>query len=289
MKEKKSITIRRNKSASKTDRKHMKQRTLRIEWLFASLPSSRSLKLLGTPGKLPLIHLFVASQQYIFGFYENSILNSAFAAEYSLLLRLNEKLKQEEKMEIAKTGGLGFSEAIKKSTGSLIDKKLAKDLKVLNNLRNMAAHPSNWVTLFKQLDQNLFLNQKAMENWISKVTKKSKKAIAGSLNDELDIEKAKEALERLRAFKDKRFGKLPELEWAAHRSTLRAQTNIVKEYSEGMITDLILNKNVIQMVKKPSGAANYIQKRYPYPEELAIKAMEIAHNTIKRLGFLTDQ
>jgi len=289
MKEKKSITIRRNKSGSKADRKHMKRRMLRIDWLLTSLPSSRSLRLLGDPGKLPLIHLFVASQQYIFGFYENSILNSAFTAEYGLLLRLNDKLKQEEKTEIAKTGGLGFSEAIKKSTGSLIDEKLAKNLRVLNNLRNMAAHPSNWVTLFKQLDQNLFLNQKAMENWISKVTKKSKKAITGSLKDELDLEKAKEALERLRAFKDERFGKLPDLEWAAHRSTLKAQTNIVKEYSEGMIRDMILNKDVIKMVNQPSGAAKYIQKRYPYPEELAIKAMEIAYSTIEKLGFLADQ
>lgn len=289
-KEKKKIIVKFRRGladSSKANLKQMRRRTRRVEKVLISLPSTDSLKLLGDPNKLPLIQLWGACQQYIFGFYENSILDSAFAAEYGLLLRLNDKLEQEEKNAIAgKKGGLSFSEAINRSKGVFFDNELAKNLLVLNNLRNMIAHPSNWVTLFKQLDENSFLNQRAMKHWISKVTHESTSETVERLKGDFDPDRAKEALDRLIAFKEKRWGKLPDLEWATHKSTLRAQTDVVKEYSEGMIRDLILNKDIVKMANQPRYAAKYIQRRYPYPEELAVRAIDIAYETLVQLHFL---
>jgi hypothetical protein len=125
-----------------------------------------------------------------------------------------------------------------------------------------------------------------MDHWISKVTHKSSREIAEKLKNEFDTDKAKEAFQRLVAFKDKTWGNLPDLEWAAHKSTLRAQTDIVKEYSERMIRDLVMNKEILIMTNQPSQAAKYIQRRYPYPEELAVRAISIAYDTLTQLHFL---
>jgi hypothetical protein len=273
--------------SSKAEEKQRKKRAHRIENVMRSLPTVDSLVQLGDANKLPLIQLWGASLQFVHGFYENSILDSAFAAEYGLLLRLNEKLEQEEKNMIAeKKGGLSFSSAINRSKGVLIDEELAKSLVVLNNLRNMTAHPSNWITLFKQLEQKTFLNQEAIKHWISEITHESPEKTAERLKDDFDPDRAERALERLIAFKDERWGKLPDLLWAAHKETLRAQTDIVKEYSEKMIRDLILDKDIVKLTNQPKNAAKYIQRRYPYPEELAARAIQIAHETLKRLHFL---
>jgi len=273
--------------SSKAEEKQRKKRARRIEYVMRSLPTVASLVQLGDANKLPLIQLWGASLQFVQGFYENSILASAFAAEYGLLLRLNENLAPEEKNVIAeKKGGLSFSKAINRSKGSLVDEELARSLVVLNNLRNMSAHPSNGVTLFKQLEQKTFLNQEAMKQWVSEITHESPEETAQRLKDDFDPEKAKVALDMLIAYKDERWGKLPDLLWAAHKETLKAQTDIVKEYSEKMIQDLILNKDIVKLTNRPNKAAEYIQRKYPYPEELAAKAIRIAHETLRQLHFL---
>lgn len=273
--------------SSKAASKQRERRERGIRYIITSLPSAESLILSGSAEKLPLIQLWEASIQFISGFYQTSILNSAFAAEYGLLLRLNEKLEQVQKDKIAnKKGGLSFRDAINKSRGTLIDEDLAKRLDVLNNLRDMSAHPSNWVTLLKELEERTFLSQEPMKDWISETTHTSPDEIAERLKDDFDPDMAKKALDRLINVKDKQWGKLPDLQWAAHKKTLRFQTEVVvKDYSKKLIRDLISNKEIVKLINKSNNPAEYIQRKYRYPEELANKAIQIAHETLRQLHF----
>lgn len=261
------------------------KRRRKIRFVLDSLPDPRSLKSLGDPNKLPLIHLYAAAEQFMLGSIEDCILHSAFAAEYGLLLRLNEVLTGDEKEEIRKKGGLSFSGAISRSTGRLIDATIAEQGRVLNNLRGMAAHPSNWLTLFKQLEESLFLNQEAMKQWISEATSQDVTHILEGLKDLLDPEKTEASLERLINYKEKRVGKMPNLEWSAHQSTLRFQTSIVKEYSKTMINEMMVKKGIVEMISDPRNSPRYIKRNYPYGEDLALRAIKIAFDMLRHLEF----
>jgi hypothetical protein len=273
--------------SSKADQKQKEKRERRIRNIMTSLPSIELLNQLVTAERLPVAQLWEASIQFIQGFYPTSILDSAFAAEYGLLLRLNEKLTQEQKDKIAKKrSGLSFREAINKSRGKFIKEDLAKRLDILNNLRDMGAHPSNWMILLKELEERTFLNQEAMKDWISQTTQMSPDEIDRRLKGDLDMDKAKEALNRLVNFRDEQLGKLPDLQWAAHKKTLTFQTEVVKEYSKKLINNLIWNKEIVKVMNKIDNPAKYVQRKYPYPEELAVEAIRIAHDTLRELQFL---
>lgn len=272
--------------SARINKKRMEKRAKRIQNIFQSIPKRASLTLLDTPDKLPLIQLWGASQQFSFGWYESSILNASFAAEYAILIRLDESLTIEQKNNIAQRG-LSFSASIGKALKmSLINQEIAKELTVLCNLRNMTAHPSNWVTLYKQLDQACFPNNESVKNWIEDITKKSTEELIGAMGQSLDSYQLNVALERLEAFKVKQWGGLPNLEWAAHKATLREQEAIVKTYSEKMVKDFLVDRKILTIIEKPQDAAKYIQRNYPYPEELAFMSLQTAFNTIKTLRFI---
>jgi hypothetical protein len=158
---------------SKSQQKMAKKRANRVKNILDMLPLTTSL-ITVRPSGLPLIPLWIAYRQFILGFYESSILNSTFAAEYAILVRLNEKLSNVEKTAIAKRG-LTFYDSINRARKLLsIDDKLVSDLRDLNNLRNMNAHPSNWVALYIQLDErDSFLKDDAIKEWISSTTKRT--------------------------------------------------------------------------------------------------------------------
>jgi hypothetical protein len=179
-----------------------------MKLVLRSLPEAKLLESSNDPNKLPIGHLYGATSQFIFGFFEGTILNASFAIEYGLLLKLNEILTLEEKQEIAaKRNGLGLVEAIKRSNGILIDEKLAQELHIIKNLRDMSAHPSNWITLYNDINK-MFLDEKTVQYWITKVTNQSSKSIAQRLGDEFDRDNALKAVKNMRSFKDERWGNL---------------------------------------------------------------------------------
>jgi hypothetical protein len=274
-----------NFGSTKASQQLAKKRQKRIQKFAEILPSPSSLESLeGKPEKLPFIHLWIGLRQYAFGFFENSILNSAFAAEYALVLRLNEKLNKDEKKVIS-AKGLGFSGAIKKAKFlSLIDETLYQDLVVLCNLRNMAAHPSNWMTFFNLLDQRKYVFD---IEWMAKTAGMKPEEIEGLIKDPIEKENLEKAKNKLISYKEEKVGQLPDLEWAAHRSTLEEQREIVKKYSEKMIKDLLLDRQIFRLIEKPREAAKFIMKSYPYPEELALRAFAIVVETLRQLKFMS--
>jgi hypothetical protein len=105
------------------------------------------------------------------------------------------------------------------------------------------------------------------------------------MKESIDPANLESALKKLTTFKEKHFGELPDLKWATHKTTLEAQTAMVKTYSEKMIKDLLIDRKIFNIVNKPKDAARYIQRNYPYPEELAYRSIQTAANVLKRLNF----
>jgi hypothetical protein len=274
-----------NLGSTKASKTLAKKREKRIKKIAHILPLPASLVMLeGNSEKLPFLHFWIGLRQYVFGYYENTILNSAFAAEYAVLLRLNEKLGPDQKKAIS-IKGLSFSGAINKAKNlSLIDEECQQDLTVLCNLRNMAAHPSNWITLYNLLDQQ---DSVFDSKWIAKIIGKKPEEIEAIEKDSEERTKLEEVRKQLLSYKEKKAGHLPDLEWAAHRSTLEAQTLIVKKYSEKMVKDFFKDGKISKLIERPKEAAKLITKNYPYPEELAFRAIGITVATLKQLKFLT--
>ena len=94
-------------------------------------------------------------QKYLLGFYEDSIHHSCASVEMGLLIRLEQKLTEEEKEKIheeinrksgkplALTFGEIFKIAKRKEIGVISDKRLAKNIEMLISRRNTYVHVSN--------------------------------------------------------------------------------------------------------------------------------------------------
>lgn len=275
------------KLSQKIYNRQVKKRLKKIQHILDSFPERKVMLLLDNQDRLPQAQLWTASQQYALGFYDSCLLSSAFASEYALVIRLNERLTEEQKRLIA-IKGLSFSQAIATARKEgLIEERLSQDLLMLGHLRNMAAHPSNYVTLFRQLAQsNPLFTGKPLENWLTDVIGKKPNEAYKEMKNDLQKKALAEALEKFLSYKDKRYEVLPDIEWAAHRPTLRAQIPIVKKYSANMVKDMLLNKALIKIVKKPDKAVDFISNRYSYAEDIAIDSIRIGFETLKQLHFL---
>ncbi|MCW3999910.1 MAG: hypothetical protein NWE93_06700 [Candidatus Bathyarchaeota archaeon] len=272
-----------NPKPTKLQQKMVIKRSKRIKHVLDILPETASLKTV-RPSSLPFMPLWVAYRQFIWGYFESSILNSTFAVEYALLVRLDKKLSPTEKEKISKRG-LTFYDSINRSKTLLdLDNDLITELKTLCNLRNMNAHPSSWVALYKLLDgEDSFLRGQELTEWVSSVTKKNDEEIANEVKEQKDA--LNSAFEKLFTYKEKYYGELPNLLWAVHKTTLDAQAQIVKSYSEKLVKDLINERKIYDIINKPKKAAAYIQRNYPYPEELAFRSIDTAAKVIIRLNF----
>jgi hypothetical protein len=63
---------------------------------------------------------------------------------------------------------------------------------------------------------------------------KNPDAIEEELGSKLDKKALEKTLKTLLDFKNKQFGNLPNLEWAANRQTLRSKIPLVKKFSQRM-------------------------------------------------------
>ena len=131
-------------------RSHLK-REKQVHYIIEALPSKKSLESLGDPRKLPLIGLSAATQRYVVEAFDDCILHSAFSVELGLLLKLDEKLDVTEKEEIRKSKELTFGRTIKLAKDKqILDEEYIGRVWILFNLRNMFAHPANWVSFIKR-------------------------------------------------------------------------------------------------------------------------------------------
>ncbi len=106
--------------------KKMFQRQKKIQFVVDSCPPDETLELSSNPNKLPIGQLISACRQFIMGYFENSILNSAFAVEYALLFKINSEIDDEEKEVLAKKfrGGFDLRYALNMARGKWIDEPL---------------------------------------------------------------------------------------------------------------------------------------------------------------------
>jgi hypothetical protein len=234
----------------------------------------------------PVGQLAKAKCLFVYGFFEECILNSAFAVEYGLLIKFDEELEVTKKQSTArKKGGLAFREAIDIAKGGWIDYSLAEDLLVLNNLRNMAAHPGNWLSLYSQLI-NYYENPAKVKKWIYKVTNQQPQQIEKNFANKFDKTKGEETVRALKSVISTKFCDLPDVSWAARKDTLQFQFDKIQELVKPIANDLINKKTVIGLTKRPESASKYLLSTYKFHEILALKSLEIAHNALCQLGFI---
>jgi hypothetical protein len=263
-------------------------RRRKVQFVFDACPQIEGLETSPDPNKLPIGQLFSAARQFILKYFENCILNSAFAVEYGLILKIDADLTPEKKNLFAQKcrGGFSLSNALNMAKGNKwIDETLYNDLQVLKNLRDMSAHPSNWVTLYNQLCEQ-YHSEEVAQKWISKATNQSPKQIYERLKNEFDVEKAKKAFEAMASYADLRFGNLPDLKWATRKDTLAFQIDFVKKNSQPMVRELVNEKKIMDVIRNPNRAPKYILNRYNFPEEIAMKSLKIAFETLKKLEII---
>lgn len=276
-----------DKKKSRAYKRAIELRQRKVQFVFDASPQIEGLETSPDPNKLPIGQLISAAKQFILNYFENCILNSAFAVEYGLLLKINAELTPEQKQLIAQNhrGGFGLADALNMARGKWINETLYNDLQVLKNLRDMSAYPSNWVTLYNQLTKQ-YHDKEAAKKWICKATNKSPNQIAERLKDEFDVEKANKAFEALVSYADLRLGNLPDLEWATRKDTLTFQIDFVKKNSQPMVRELLNERKIIDLISNPNRAPKYMFKRYNFPEEIAMKSLKMAFDTLKQLKII---
>ena len=264
----------------------MVERRKEIKYILNSLPSERSLKKLGDPKKLPLIGLYSACQRFLSGFDDDCVLHSAFACEMALLLMLDKKLDETKKKEIKKHGGLSFGKTIgiaKKL--NIIDRETLEKINILKNLRDMYAHPANWVTLIKSIEYDVFHNQELIKKALQEAS--LTKSEINHLSRKLNHQKASEAYEKIEKYLKQRLGKIPTLEWAAEPGTLEFQKKrAVQTLLKRIINDMVKKGEMAKLLKYRGSIPNYIIRKYPFPKQIALEALRIAYEVLKALHFI---
>ena len=82
----------------------------------------------------------------------------------------------------------------------------------------------------------------------------------------------------MKKYRDERVGNLPNVAWATNKKTLNKQLELAKQHSETMIRNMINKKEIIKVTsqpQRPQFASKYILNKYPYPQEMALKSVEL--------------
>lgn len=262
------------------------ERQRQVRHIVKRLPSKKALKSLGDPKKLPMLSLFAATSRYVLGAFEDCVLHSAFSVEMTLLLILDQEMTDKEKEDIKerskRSGALSFGKVIQLSKEHhILNQDSMQRIWILYNLRNMFAHPGNWVAFVKhqypetviEMAPELILDLPSLIGGIEDIIKQ--KAIP-----------LKRAAETGQKYLDERLGEIPDFEWAAHQGTLSFQQERAKSYYVRIIKDFLTRKTFKDFMKHLKDFPEYAQKRYRYPQETAYEALEIAFKILKRLEIL---
>lgn len=264
------------------------QREKQVEHIVKMLPSEQMIIELGDPENLSSGFLLGATSKYVSGAFPDSILQSAIAVEMTLLLELDRRMSQEEKQSQKnnlKGQALSFGRLIKmaKQKG-IVDSKLAEKIFVLHNLRNIFAHPANVISfVLGQRDPEI--SEKMQAKWKNRLSEKGEK-LPLSERTLLNV-----TLTLLQKIMNKKVGKIPNLDWAAHQSTLSFQQNRLQLYYDRIASDL-LSSGLLQALIKEGAMSDfnlysYITLMYPYQQEIAFEALEIALASLKEISLQT--
>jgi hypothetical protein len=223
-----------------------------------------------------------ALERYIQG-SSDCVFHAAFSVEMALTLRLDKSLNAEEKEEIRKKNGLMLSGAVKlASKKGILKKPDAEKAWRLNHLRNMSAHPSNWVAFIKQQYRAVFNMEKEMPDVHSFMEELRKTVILHK-----DENAFREDLSRILTTASdylKRVENLPNLDWCASQDTLRFQKKMAKEYYEEVSKKLLTTKGVKELLENAANNVAYMQTTYAFTGRAEYEALNCAYDILKRLG-----
>jgi hypothetical protein len=79
------------------------------------------------------------------------------------------------------------------------------------------------------------------------------------------------------------IGKIPSLDWAAYQSTLCNQQERLRAYYEKMAEDLTSSEFVKELLEhgRANRAFDFMRDQYPYTEQVALEALDIAFEALK--------
>jgi hypothetical protein len=271
-----------NKKKENEFKKRMAHRQKKVQYVFNACPPAETLLMSPDPSKLPIGQLFSACRQFVMECCENAILNSAFAVEYALLFKIcSDKAVDKDALAKEYKGSFDLRYALQVARkNNWIDQPLFDELQLMNNLRDMSSHPSNWISVYKLLS-NSSLDE--IKRWVSKSASKSEKQIAENLGKNFNVTKANQTVNSIASYGNARWGNLPDLEWASKKGTLEFQKNYVKKYCQTMVHDLINNNKIRVITENPESAPEYIMTHYPFQDDTALYAIDMAYRTLKRL------
>ncbi len=97
--------------------------------------------------------------------------------------------------------------------------------------------------------------------------------------------------ETIKEFVSSKVGTFPRLDWAAHQTTLSYQQERLQKYYDRMATDLLSPnlKEILDHARTDEARKefpNYVRNVYPYSQEIALEASEIAFKILRRLQYV---
>ena len=250
-----------------------------IKYILEVLPSIGELEELGDPIKLPLLDLYGACLRYENKGYSDCIMLAASAVELALFLEMDQTLKKEEKEKLMRKEGLGFSSAIEfAKKEKLFSEEEMEKAWILHNLRNMFAHPGNWVAYIKNLEAQI---PELIKKLSPIIEKEAKEIIELPLFKEM-LEEMKLVLEREIA---KKLSKIPNLSWTANQDTLKFQNRSNEQYFEEIVKDFMKKENILKFYESED-LVTYIKEKYDYNERISLEALGISYTLLNKLKFV---
>lgn len=260
----------------------------KVKYFFQALPPIKTVKGLREADDLPRISLHGALERFVLGAYEDCVFHSTFSVEIALLLRLDKKLSPDEKESIRQEAirnktGLMFGKIISRAREkSILNDDNVEKAWALNNLRNMYAHPANWVAFVKQQYRMSTLNIEEEMPEIYTMVKERLTSMSLPLKKDV-IMKILEPAQKKTSEYLKRLEKIPDLDWCASQDTLGFQSKKIKDYYKEILRDVLSAKGLMDLIKHVSSIVTYAQNKYPYNERNAHKALVYAYEILRDL------
>jgi hypothetical protein len=263
----------------------------KVKHILEALPPLEIVNSLHEADDLPRSSLHGALQRYVEGMESDCIFHAAFSVELALLLRLDKKLtpveKEAMKQEAIRTKtGLMFGRIINLVTEkAILEEADIKRAWKLNNLRNMHAHPANWIAFIKQQYQAATDVEKCMPDISAMIEDR----LASSLEALRGIEEIREALKRMAeaiSLFAKRLENLPNLDWCASQDTLGFQAKRARAYYKESYRELLSVDGLLDLISSAQDPAVYARVKYPYAGRDGHEALTCAYEILSNLGVI---
>ncbi len=272
---------------SLTDAEKQK-RQANVKFIFDQLPPFQVVRSLQKADYLPLVSLYASLNRYIEGSID-CIIHAAFSVEMALILKLDSILTDQEKAQVRRENaenGLMFGKIIGMANKrSILDKHEIGKAWRLNHLRNMTAHPANWVVFIKQQYKAALNVEQGMPEINALISQKTK-ALEFSEDKQVVAEKCKLMYQVVSGYV-KRLDNIPNLEWCAGQDTLKFQTERVKEYYKESYDRVLTSEGMKELLNNYTDSVTYLQTNYSYAGRDEFEALYLAYDILKKLNLIT--